>query len=102
MPVRSRARRRCLRSASIRTPSACVSRPQGPQGPIGPAGPAGPTGATGAQGPAGNPALLPAGAMIFILDGQPVPAGFSYVGSFKQNLTDKGAANVVIKIYRKD
>lgn len=68
---------------------------QGPQGFVGPQGPAGPT---------GNAGSVPAGTLLFVLEGEPVPPGATYVGSFKQSLNgDSGKnQNVTIRIYRKN
>ncbi|HWI18634.1 MAG TPA: hypothetical protein VNT81_12860 [Vicinamibacterales bacterium] len=75
--------------------------PAGPAGPMGPEGPRGPEGPQGAQGPAGQ-GLFP-GALIFIERGKPVPPGFTFVGSFSQQLDGTGPGKrLFIDIYRKD
>ena len=109
-------------SPTASTPSCLVSGPQGPPGPagadgapgapgapgaigpMGPAGPAGANGADGAPGPAGAPGSVPPGTLLFVLEGEPAPAGATYVGSFKQSLNgDRGGSqNVTIRIYRKN
>ena len=91
-----------------------ASGPQGPagpmglQGPSGPAGGPGPVGATGATGPIGatgprgatgpiglpGPAgpkgtdgsSVPAGTVIFLLEGVPAPAGYTLIGTFTENV----------------
>jgi hypothetical protein len=87
-----------------------IQGPAGPAGPTGPAGPAGPAGtngnpgAKGDTGAKGDPGSVPSGTLILVAEGDPAPAGFTYVGSFKQNLSDRpGSANqVVLRIYRKN
>lgn len=76
--------------------------PSGPTGPVGPVGPVGPKGETGAQGPTGPEGSVPSGTLILILEGDPVPTGYTYVGSYKQNLTDKGIKSVTVHVYRKN
>jgi hypothetical protein len=78
-----------------------VSGLQGPGGPQGPAGPPGPQGASGTQG---TPGSVPPGTLLFVFEGEPAPAGATYVGSFKQSLNgDRGGSqNVTIRIYRKN
>ena len=97
-----------------------VAGPEGPAGPQGEAGPpgsdgatgspgpqgaAGPQGATGPQGLPGAPATLPPGTIIMLLDSDPVPAGFTYVGSFTQKFFKEPEPiekSVVIRMYRKN
>lgn len=59
---------------------------QGAAGATGPRGATGATGATGAAGPQGTPGNVPRGTLIFVFEGEPVPSGFTYVGSFRQSL----------------
>ena len=54
------------------------------------------------QGPKGDPATLPQGALIYLLESDPVPAGFTYVGTFKINFTDKGVRSEDVRVYRKN
>jgi hypothetical protein len=96
--------------------------PEGPQGAVGPAGPPGPEGPQGLQGPQGlvgpqgpqgaigpvAPGLFP-GALVLVQRGNPVPAGFTLIGSYTQDVEkpDGKPGNgpklkVVIDIYRKD
>jgi len=74
--------------------------PPGPAGPVGPAGPAGPQGPAGASGTGG----VAPGTLLFVLEGEPAPAGATYVGSFKQSLNgDRGNNQLVtVRIYRKN
>lgn len=108
------------------TPSCTVQGPQGPEGPQGAAGPEGPAGPQGEPGPAGpegatgpagpqgadgpqglpgTPATLPPGTIIMLLDSDPVPEGFTYVGSFTQRFFKEPEPierSVVIRMYRKN
>ncbi|MEW6319953.1 MAG: IPT/TIG domain-containing protein [Acidobacteriota bacterium] len=105
------------------TPSCVVAGPQGPQGLQGPAGPEGPEGPQGPQGlqgpqgpqgaqglpgPQGPPGTVPPGTLLFVLEGDPAPAGATYVGSFRQVLNGRPAVGrggprvVLIRIYRKN
>lgn len=61
----------------------------GPQGPQGPQGLIGPIGPVGPQGPKGDPATLPSGALVFLLDGDPIPTGFTLVGTFRIDFIDR-------------
>ena len=73
---------------------------EGPQGPIGPVGTAGPAGADGAQGPAGpqgpkgekgDPGSgegLFSGAIVLLPAGIQPPAGFTRVGSYREERVD--------------
>ena len=91
-----------------------VAGPEGPAGPQGEPGPAGPEGATGPAGPQvadgpqglpGTPATLPPGTIIMLLDSDPVPAGFTYIGSFTQKFFKEPEPlerSVVIRMYRKN
>jgi hypothetical protein len=44
---------------------------------------------------------LPSGSLILLLPSDPVPAGFTFVGSFRQN-TDGAGSGITIRIYRKN
>jgi hypothetical protein len=75
--------------------------PVGPPGPQGPQGPPGPSGATGATGPIGEG--LFSGALLLVQRGTPVPSGYTFVGSFSQQLDGTGAERrITIDIYRKN
>ena len=83
----------------------------GPAGPEGPTGPPGPQGPEGAQGPPGTPgapgapATLPAGTIVMLLETDPAPAGFTFIGSFTQKFLkepDPIEKFIVIRMYRKD
>jgi hypothetical protein len=72
---------------------------------MGPVGPAGPAGAAGAPG------TLPKGTLIFLLSGDPVPAGYTYVGRYELRLDredqpwnrrGRDDRDVVIRIYKKN
>jgi hypothetical protein len=85
--------------------------PQGPQGaagPEGPQGPAGPEGPAGPQGAQGDPGSVPPGTLLFVLEGEPVPANATFIGSFRQTLNGEPAAGrggprvVTVRIYRKN
>jgi hypothetical protein len=59
----------------------------------------------GPQGFKGDPAVLPAGTIIMLLEADEVPAGFTYMGSFTQRFAREvglGDRSVVIKMYRKN
>jgi hypothetical protein len=75
---------------------------QGDQGPIGLTGPAGPAGAQGLKGDKGDPGELPPGALVFLLASDPVPVGFTFIGSFDQKLSGTGSRIITIRVYRKD
>ncbi len=91
-----------------------VAGPEGPAGPQGEAGPPGVDGATGSPGPQGAdgpqglpgaPATLPPGTIIMLLDLDPVPEGFTYIGSFTQRFfrePEPIERSVVIRMYRKN
>ena len=99
----------------------------GAQGAQGAAGSAGPPGSTGAKGDAGakgekgdkgdpgtpgakgDPGYMPRGALILVLRGDPAPAGYTYVGSFREELNAtpgrerrENERAVVIQIYKKN
>lgn len=84
--------------------------PQGLQGEIGPTGPEGDTGATGPagpQGPAGEG--LVTGALMFLPAGTPAPVGWTFVGSFTQQMTTgtsgRGGGTpqfLTVNVYRKN
>jgi hypothetical protein len=74
----------------------------GERGAPGPDGPMGPQGEQGLQGPQGVPGAVPPGTIIILLDGDPVPAGYTYVGSYKANFTDRTGPQVTLKLYRKN
>ncbi len=85
--------------------------PQGIQGEAGPQGPIGPIGPQGEQGPVGQPGSVPSGTLLFVLQGDPVPPGLTYIGSFRQVLngtpSSGGKGNgqdrvIVIEIYKKN
>jgi hypothetical protein len=47
---------------------------------------------------------VPSGTLIFVLDGDPVPAGYTPVGSFEQSVApigSKKSVKTVIHIYKK-
>jgi hypothetical protein len=71
-------------------------------GPTGDRGPQGPPGAAGPQGAKGDPASLPQGALVLLLPDDPVPSGFTFVGSFRRNFAGDGLPAIVIRIYRKN
>jgi len=78
---------------------------QGEKGDRGDTGPQGIQGEQGAQGPPGPPGpqgSVPPGTLVMFLDGDPVPPGYTLVGSYKVNLTDRGGPPVTIKLYRKN
>jgi hypothetical protein len=54
---------------------------QGAQGPQGLQGLQGLMGLTGPQGPVGPAGSVPAGTLIFVINGEPVPPGYDYIGS---------------------
>ena len=49
-------------------------------GQVGPQGPAGPQGPQGPQGEPGAPASLPAGMLLYLIQGSPVPTGSTFIG----------------------
>ena len=77
--------------------------PIGPQGPAGPEGPAGPQGPEGPQGPAGPASEVMPGTVLLVVGGSPPPAGFVYLGTFKQTLPAGSgpATSVTLDVYRK-
>jgi hypothetical protein len=69
---------------------------KGDKGDKGDTGDTGAQGIVGPQGPKGDPATFPAGTVIFLLEGSPVPAGFARLGTFSQAVkTDAGPAKSV-------
>ena len=48
----------------------------------------------------------PEGKSVFVFDGDPVPAGYTYVGSFDEKFNDQVGNNpsrfVTIRVYRKN
>jgi len=66
--------------------------PQGPQGAPGPAGAQGPTGPAGPQGPAGPAGAFP-GVLVFVKDGVAVPAGYTFVGFFLQEIRQPSSSH---------
>ena len=92
--------------------------PMGPQGAQGPAGavglqgapglmgPMGPAGPVGPQGPKGDKGEVPSGTLVFMLAEDAVPSGYTFVGSFVQNLNnvvyEGGLRVVTIRVYRKN
>jgi len=79
--------------------------PAGPQGAVGPSGPLGPIGPAGAQG---TPASLPPGSLLLLREGEQVPAGFAFIGSYRTKVIERDQRGrdrereVVIRIYRKN
>jgi len=81
--------------------------PQGPQGSPGPAGPAGPAGPPGPTGAKGDPGAVPSGTVVLVLPGDPAPAGYTLVATFKQEMDMKpgqrgGQREVTVRVYRKN
>jgi hypothetical protein len=93
--------------------------PQGEQGPPGPRGVAGPaglhglkgprgeSGPVGPEGPRGDPGEMPDGTLVFLLEGDPVPADYTAVGSYEQMiqrpLSEGGGSQLVtIRLFRKN
>jgi hypothetical protein len=57
------------------------------------------------MGATGLPGTVPSGTIIIVLDGDPVPAGYSIVGSFSQAIDDPGGAKkskVTLNLYKKN
>lgn len=86
--------------------------PAGPAGPMGPAGPQGlqgeigPMGPAGPQGPAGPAGSAPAGSLLFLLEGAEAPAGYTRLGSYREENVDRGGrrgrrVNLTIVIWQK-
>jgi hypothetical protein len=78
---------------------------QGPQGIQGIQGPEGPPGPKGDQGEPGN---VPSGTVVFVMPGDPAPAGYTLIATFKQTMdfspSQKGGGNkpVDVRVYRKN
>jgi len=88
-----------------------VAGPTGPRGADGPGGLKGSSGEPGAvglfgpQGPKGNGGDVPSGLVIYLLDTDPVPPGYTLVMSFTERLIgrgDGGNRQVVIHMFRKN
>jgi hypothetical protein len=85
----------------------------GPQGPVGPQGGRGdqgdqgvpgPIGPMGPRGPQGEPGPgWPEGSVLFLKAGAPPPAGFAFVGRFKETLplAEGAAQHIIIDVYVK-
>ena len=72
-------------------------------------GQAGAKGDKGDPGAKGDPGYMPRGTLILVFRGDPVPAGYTYVGSFREELDGTPRRDrrenervVVIQIYRKN
>jgi hypothetical protein len=65
-------------------------------------GPVGLQGLQGLAGPAGEG--LFSGALAFVEQGQPAPAGYSFIGSFNVNAKDAQGRNFTLRmdVYRRD
>jgi hypothetical protein len=78
----------------------------GPKGDAGPQGPVGPVGPMGAQGPAGPKGEgLFSGSLLFVEANSPVPAGYTYIGTFDltPSADSRGrAAMIRVDMYRKN
>jgi hypothetical protein len=80
----------------------------GPEGPIGSSGAKGDTGATGATGATGpigaTGSGLVTGAILHLAGGTPAPAGFTKIGTTKENIQDLTghAKSILIDVYKKN
>jgi hypothetical protein len=73
---------------------------QGPQGPIGAIGPIGPQGPAGPAGPQGEG--LFSGSLLMVPSGSPVPAGYSFVGTFDLSPSSGPRSSaLIVDVYRK-
>ena len=66
-------------------------------GPIEPQGP---------KGDHGDPGTVPSGTLVFLFADDPVPAGYTFVGSYDQKFNEAIGASasrfVTIRVYRKN
>ena len=78
---------------------------------MGAMGPAGATGATGPKGDKGDrgdsAGSTPSGTVVFVMPGDPAPAGYTLVATFKQEMDlrpgDRGGnRNVTVRVFRKN
>lgn len=81
--------------------------PQGLQGDPGPQGPLGPSGPAGPQGIAGVAGIAPSGTVVFVMPGDPAPANYTLIATFKQemDLTPNrrgGNREVTVRVFRKN
>lgn len=83
----------------------CPPGPAGPQGPAGPMGPMGPIGPQGPKGDKGDPGEAVPGSLLLLLADDPVPAGYSLLGTFDQVIRPAdgiGSRVITIRMYRKN
>ena len=82
-----------------------VQGPVGPAGAQGPAGPAGPVGPQGPKGDKGDQAQVLPGTLLFLMAEEPVPAGYTLIGSFDQVIKPAeatGSRVVTVRLFRKN
>jgi hypothetical protein len=73
---------------------------------VGLTGPMGAQGPKGDKGDKGDPGQVPPGTLVFVLASDPVPAGYTPIGSFDQVLNGEpnagsGSRVVTIRVLRK-
>ncbi len=82
--------------------------PPGPQGPKGDNGDKGAKGDQGEKGEKGDQGSVPSGTVVLVMPGDPAPAGYTLIGTFKQTMdllpSQKGGGQkpVEVRVYRKN